>query len=220
MGMGSSMASSLATVAGGATDIDTANKQADEAKKLQSDAMHLPVESLRPEFWQKYLMDANQANTGMPGLDMYKNMLAQQAAAHFRAIQNSSSSGGEAVNAISKLLYTQNNAVGELGAKNAEYMGAKQNETGQDLWNIGVQQRALEMWRNQERDKMLAQVANLKAAATANRASGIKNIIGGSFSFIGGMGDMGMGGGGGGTGGSAGGMGGGAMAGALGGMGG
>jgi len=172
------IASGIGAIISGAEEMQTADQQRRQAANLRQQGLNLQVEQLRPEFRQKYFMDLAAAQGGLPALELYKQYVAQNTANNLRAIRDASPSGASTVNAINNLVDKQNTAINMLNEKDAIYRNGMMEKTGDDLWNIGTQERGLELYRNQERDRMLGQANALEAAGTANKQTGINTITG------------------------------------------
>lgn len=165
-------------IASGLLEGDAAKKQAAQAQSLREQANALKPEATSPGFLQKLNLDQQTAAGGLPGMQLYKNFLAQQTANHMRAIQTASPNGAASVNAISAALYGENEAAGKLGIQDAEFRTNAQNNVSADLGVLGTQERGLELFRDTERNKMLGQVNALESAATGNKQTSANTITG------------------------------------------
>lgn len=170
--------SAAAAVGSGFLEKDAARRQQEQAANLRNQASALTPEALSPNLQASQQARNLAAQSNMPGLEFYKNALSQAMAGQIRAIHQNSPNGARAVNAISLLYGQQNDALGKLGAQNAQYRGTLGAEARQGLYDTGIQQRALQLFRDQERDKIFGQANNLDVASTTNKLTGGQTILG------------------------------------------
>jgi hypothetical protein len=172
------------TMVGGYLEQDAGKKQQEQAANLQKQATAMLPNKIQSEYGAKYRGDMSAALAGLPGIDMYKQFLADNMATHMRAIKENSPNGGAAVNAMSLALGQENAAVNKLGLNSAEYSANKMDEALKDLWGVGEKKDAQQAILDEKKKAIFSQANNLSAAGTANKMGGINKMIGGVTSTI------------------------------------
>jgi hypothetical protein len=166
------------TIAGGAMQANTAQKQKEQAEALRKQTRDMQVEQMVPQYMQVFRGRKALALAGLPGMDQYEAMLEQNLAANLKAIRENSPRGGSTVNAISQIFEQQNAANTELAARNDAYKAGLNKEALADLWNMGDKQRELELNLQGRQAEGYRQANALEAAGTANTQTGINTITG------------------------------------------
>lgn len=170
--------SMAASIGGGALEASAAKKQAEQAAKLRKQTDAMQPGQLQPEYYKKFQGDQALALGGLPGIDLYKDWLAQNMATNMRGIKENSANGASAVNAISLALGGQNAAINKLGMSDAEYRAKYNDAALSDLWNLGDKKQALVDANNERKKLGYAQANNLEAAATGNKQTAWNTILG------------------------------------------
>lgn len=170
--------STLATVGGGMLEQSAAKDQAEQAANLRKKTDAMQPGQLQGEYWKKYSGDQAMALGGLPGIDLYKDWLAQNMATNMRGIKENSPNGAAAVNAISLALGGENAAVSKLGINDAEYRAKYTDAALDDLWSIGDKKQGLVDDVNKRKALGYSQANNLEAAATGNKQTGWNTILG------------------------------------------
>lgn len=176
--------SAAGTMVGGYLEQDAAKKQQEQAANLRKQATAMMPNKIQSEYGAKYRGDMAAALGGLPGIDMYKQFLADNMATHMRAIKENSPNGGAAVNAMSLALGQENAAVNKLGLSSAEYSANKMDEALKDLWGIGGKKDEQQAILDEKKKAIFSQANNLEAAGTSNKMGGINKMIGGLTSTI------------------------------------
>lgn len=165
-------------ITAGVEDAKAAKLQKKAAKEAQ-DAANGMTYNINPAFRQKAAADQQAANSPTPGLSQYHDILANNFANHLRAIHNNSVNGAQAVNAIATSLGFDNESYAKLFADNAQYQAGAAKTARQDLWDIGLQsEQAKENLFNNYQKPLFQQATALTNAATANKNTAIKTIVG------------------------------------------
>lgn len=169
---------------GGYLEQDAAKKQTEQAANLRKQANAMMPNKIQSEYGAKYRGDMAAALAGMPGIDMYKQFLADNMATHMRGIALNSPNGGAAVNAMSLALGQENAAVNKLGLSSAEYSANKMDEALKDILDIGGKKDKQQEILDEKKKLMFSQANNLEASGLSNKMGGINKMIGGVTSTI------------------------------------
>lgn len=176
--------SAAGTVAGGLMQQAAAKKQAAQAAKIRQDALNTQKQGLRPEFLAKKRMDEMGYLSGLPGYNLAKENIDEDAASNLRAIRDGSPNGTATAAAVAAGLELGNKANRELDIKNAEYKAGKLNDVGTTEWAIGEKQRDLENIRDMQRKEGLTAASAMENASTANKMNAANTITGALTSTV------------------------------------
>jgi hypothetical protein len=165
-------------IAGGILEKNEAEDQAAQAEKVRKEALGLKPDKLNKEFYQKLRKDQMSELAGLPGKQLWQQMLEQKTANDMRSIRESSPNGAAALASASAALGQENQALNTLAIKDSEFRQDAANTVGNDLWNLGLQKRGNEDRRDQWKREGLQAASALENAATANRMGGANKIIG------------------------------------------
>ena len=175
----------IGSIVSGALEAGAANKQKQQAAKDIAAANAMKAGALPSGLTQHVTADEMASLSDKPGIGEAKDALAQNFVAHMKAIQASSSSGAQSVNAISQALGINGENLNKLMADNADWKAEHAQKFRDDLWNLGeAQHRNIqEMFQNYQKP-LYEQATALGNAATANKQTAA-NTIGGSLATLG-----------------------------------
>lgn len=163
---------------GGILQKTAAEKQADQAAQIRKDALATEKQALRPEFLRSMRIRKMQALQGMPGKDLAELGLDEDIAANIRGIKESSPQGATATAAISALLNRANAQKRNIQQQDAQFRYDATGKVADTEWELGNQQRGLEIAQINQRNQGLTAAAGMENAAMANDMTGNNTILG------------------------------------------
>lgn len=172
MNMAGGIGAAVTTVAGivqASQRMKAAKEMAKQAEELKKSAKFVPKDNLRPEFRQVQDAQTIASNYGLNNLSRYEQNIDNSVANMNRDATAIGSSGGASLAALSGAYNKGLGAYNELGLKNSEVQQGKLNQLYQTTWNIGDEQRKLELDQQRKKEALLAQASALGAAAVANK---------------------------------------------------
>lgn len=140
-----------------------------QAAEIKKSAKYVPKDNLRPEFRQVQDAQTIASTYGLNNLSRYEQNIDNSVANMNRDATAIGSSGGASLAALSGAYNKGLGAYNELGLKNSEVQQGKMNQLYQTTWNIGDEQRKLELDQQRKKEALLAQASALGAAAVANK---------------------------------------------------
>lgn len=165
-------------VVGGVLEKNEAQKQAEQAEKVRKDALKLKPDNLSPEFQQRLRADKMAELAGLPGKNLWQNMIDQRTANDMRSIQDSAPNGAAALAAASAAMGRNAQDVNTLAIKDSEFRNDASNQTRDTLWNVGLQKDEEKAIRDLKQTQGLSAAAALENAATFNNVNANNKIIG------------------------------------------
>jgi len=171
----------VTTVAGiveGAMKMKEAKAQAKKAEALRKSAKFVAKEQLRPEYKQVQDAQTIASTYGLNDRNRYEQNIDSQVANLNRDAVAVGSSGGASLAALSGAYGKSLGAYNDLAMKDSEVRQGKLNNLYQTTWNIGDEQRKLELEQLRKKENILAAASALDSAATANRINAHETAAG------------------------------------------
>lgn len=140
-----------------------------QAAEIKKSAKFVPKDNLRPEFRQVQDAQTIASTYGLNNLSRYEQNIDNSVANMNRDATAIGSSGGASLAALSGAYNKGLGAYNELGLKNSEVQQHKQDVLNQTVWEMGNEQRKLELDQQRKKEALLAQASALGAAAVANK---------------------------------------------------
>ena len=167
-----------AGIAGGLLEQSAAKKQQEQAAKAREEALGLKPANIQGEFYQKFRADKAAELAGLPGKQLWQNMLDQRLAGDVRSIRESAPTGAAALAAASAAMGRQSSDLNTLAIKDAEFKAMQAKDTRNTLWDLGLQKNRQEDIRNVRQREGLTAASALENAATYNKQNAINKILG------------------------------------------
>lgn len=163
---------------GGILDMVDANKQAEEAAKIQKKAEQVKKGLPEKEYLQALRGYKMMELGGMPSLDVQETNIDLGAANALKSIKEASPYGGSVVDAINAVLNKQSQQKQELGAMDAQFKADAKLRTLDMLGKMGGIQRELTKEQRARQEALYSQAQDLMAASTANKQIGREKALG------------------------------------------
>lgn len=172
MNIAGGIGATVTTIAGivqAAQRMKAAKEMEAQAAEIKKSAKFVPKDNLRPEFRQVQDAQTIAANYGLNNLSRYEQNIDNSVANMNRDATAIGSSGGASLATLSGAYNKGLGAYNDLGIRNSEVQQGKLKDLYQTTWNIGDEQRKLEIDQQRKKEALLAQASALGAAAVANK---------------------------------------------------
>jgi hypothetical protein len=185
-GYGQAIGAGLSMV-GGVMDMADAEKQKQEALKLQKEAKELRKNPLEKEYIQALRGLKMQSLSGMPGYEQAQEGIDIGAANALKSIKEASPYGGSVVDAINAVLNKGSQQKTQLAGQQSQFKYNAKNQLLDYLSGVGDKQRELTKEKQEMQQAMYSQAQDLLAASTANKQQSRNQLIGSANVAFGGL---------------------------------
>ena len=173
-----------------------AQKQKEEAEKIQKAAEKVKKQPLEKEYLQTLRGQKMLALSGLPEYERAKQNIDLGAANALKSIKESSPYGGSVVDAINAVLNKGSQQKADIDVQQATAKLGLQKDVLSTLYNVGGLQRELTKEQRGRQEALYSQAQDLMAASTANKQIGREKALGAGVMGVGALAKV-IGGGGG-----------------------
>lgn len=172
---------------GGILDMVDAQKQKEEAEKIQRKAEQVKKQPLEKEYLQALRGQKMLALSGLPEYDRAKQNIDLGAANALKSIKEASPYGGSVVDAINAVLNKGSQQKADIDVQQAKAKLGLQKDVLNTLYNVGGLQRELTKEQRTRQEALYSQAQDLMAASTANKQIGREKALGAGIQGVGGL---------------------------------
>lgn len=175
---------------GGILDMVDAQKQKEEAGKIQRKAEQVKKQPLEKEYLQALRGQKMLALSGLPEYDRAKQNIDLGAANALKSIKEASPYGGSVVDAINAVLNKGSQQKADIDVQQAQAKLGLQKDVLNTLYNVGGLQRELTKEQRTRQEALYSQAQDLMAASTANKQIGREKALGAGIQGVGALAKM------------------------------